>query len=185
VTALLTGEQAKGYPDVLTRSFLRTIHEADRILPFYALVDWDPDGVAIFLTYKHGSAALAHENHALRVPSMECLGVKSEDLLGGEWKVDEHSGEVGRELGGVIRPKDTESGGRSSIELVTLTTRDRSKAVSTLKRAAEGGDVGEASWVRELQVMLMLGFKAELQALDTGNDRLQTWLEQKLGPRET
>lgn len=47
--------QAKGYPDLSTRQFVNMIYTKYPSLPFYALVDADPHGVCIYLTYKFGS----------------------------------------------------------------------------------------------------------------------------------
>lgn len=46
----------------------------------YALVDYDPDGIAIMRTYKHGSQGLEHEQNST-VPELRWLGIRSSDLL--------------------------------------------------------------------------------------------------------
>ncbi|TKA50128.1 hypothetical protein B0A55_13026, partial [Friedmanniomyces simplex] len=144
---LLTG---KGYPDIATRALLRYLctpspHNGFASPPSYALMDYDPDGLAIMSVYKHGSAALAHESADLRVPQLKWLGLRSEHML----------------LGG----DDT----HTSQGLLTLTARDRSKARKMLEceASAEDGDgFDEAEGRRPSQVMLMLNIKAELQLLD-------------------
>lgn len=47
--------QAKGYPDLITRQLLRLFHTKFPEIPMFGLVDADPHGVAIYLTYKYGS----------------------------------------------------------------------------------------------------------------------------------
>ncbi|TVY87160.1 Meiotic recombination protein, partial [Lachnellula willkommii] len=71
---------AKGYPDIQTRQFLHHLYTTTPELPILALVDYDPDGLGILSTYKHGSIALAHES-GLAVSSVEWLGVRSCDFL--------------------------------------------------------------------------------------------------------
>lgn len=46
--------KGKGYPDINTRSLLKKIWD-DCHLPIYALVDADPFGIEIMLSYRHGS----------------------------------------------------------------------------------------------------------------------------------
>jgi meiotic recombination protein SPO11 len=141
----LTGIQAKGYPDIQTRQFLRHLSTHYPELPILCLVDFDPDGIGIMSTYKHGSMSLAHESATLAVPSVQWLGVRSCDFL---------------------QEEDVQG-------LSKLTARDRRIAVKMLER-----DV-EMEWRRELQVMLMLNVKAEIQVLGNG-ERLGEWLDMKL-----
>ena len=72
--------QAKGFPDLATRRVLFLIHEIRPDLPLLALVDFDPDGVAILRTYKYGSRRLDHEQNAT-TPQLRWLGIHSEDIL--------------------------------------------------------------------------------------------------------
>ncbi|VDL41239.1 unnamed protein product [Hymenolepis diminuta] len=46
---------SKGYPDLATRSLLSKLCQKYPRLPMYALVDADPHGIGIYLTYKYGS----------------------------------------------------------------------------------------------------------------------------------
>lgn len=104
----------------------------------YGLMDFDPDGVAILNTYKHGSLNLVNENASLVVPEMQWLGLKSCHIS------DED--QTHRNQG-----------------LLPLTKRDRHKARNMLDQA-HVDNVEE--WRGQLQVMLMLNVKAELQILD-------------------
>ena len=114
-------------------------------------MDFDPDGINILSTYKHGSIALSHENNHLTMENINWLGIKSKDL-----------------------PKD---GNTIRMQaLLKLSSRDRHKANRMLEREPfmEGGK--ESEWRREIQVLLMLNFKAEIQLLEAQDGGLHTWL---------
>jgi meiotic recombination protein SPO11 len=104
-------------------------------------MDYDPDGLDILSTYKHGSRALAHQSAELSLPSMEWIGVNSSHI-GQDDDLHQSQGLLG------------------------LSARDRRKATLMLEREhfSEGGAIPE--WRRELQVMLMLNIKAEIQVLE-------------------
>ncbi|KUJ17464.1 DNA topoisomerase IV, alpha subunit [Mollisia scopiformis] len=139
---------AKGYPDIQTRQFLHFLATRFPRIPIYALVDFDPDGIGIMSTYKHGSKALAHEKN-VAVPSLHWLGIRSLDFT----------------------TDDSVQG------LLSLTKRDRNIAKKMLAR--QDVETGDQEWRRELQMMLMLNMKAEIQIL--GNeDKLSIWLDRKL-----
>ncbi|KAF2140243.1 uncharacterized protein K452DRAFT_252957 [Aplosporella prunicola CBS 121167] len=158
---VLTG---KGYPDLHTRTLLHTLstpspRNAHATASVHALVDLDPDGLAILATYKHGSRALAHEAITTRVPGLHWLGVRSQDALNA-----------------MVAGKEDSSGGEAL--LLRLTRRDRAMAARMLQRTecAE-----EETWRRELQIMLMLNIKAEIEALEEGwRGGLAAWLGMKL-----
>jgi meiotic recombination protein SPO11 len=101
-------------------------------------MDFDPDGLAIMSTYKHGSVSLAHENDTLVAQKIEWLGITSD----------------------VIRDIHRDK----NEAWLRLTPRDRRKALKMLENPVCQEEV-EASWRRELQVMLMLNIKAEIQIL--------------------
>ncbi|KAF2153554.1 DNA topoisomerase IV, alpha subunit [Myriangium duriaei CBS 260.36] len=142
-TILMT---AKGYPDLASRQLLHRLSTASpwngfRDLPVLILTDFDPDGLAIFNTFKHGSNALEHEGPESAVPNATRLGLSSQHVKN------------------YIDSIDCQA-------LMSLTKRDRRKAQLMLQR---GTGTDER---RELQVMLMLNFKAELQLLDNEEDGL-------------
>ena len=64
--------------------------------------------------------------------------------------------------------------------LLKLSARDRKKATNMLgwEHVGEGGL--DADWRRELQVMLMLNMKAEIQLLDEVVGGVQRWVLAKL-----
>ncbi|KAG4073105.1 hypothetical protein HA402_009524 [Bradysia odoriphaga] len=68
---LVTG---KGYPDINTRVILKKIWD-DCKCPIYALVDADPHGIEIMLSYRHGSQKMSYFNDNLAIPSIRWIGV--------------------------------------------------------------------------------------------------------------
>ncbi|KAF1822629.1 DNA topoisomerase IV, alpha subunit [Dissoconium aciculare CBS 342.82] len=147
---LLTG---KGYPDLSTRRLLNfmgipSMRNGFLAIPVYGLVDFDPDGLSILSTYQHGSLALAHENAEHTVPGMQWLGLRS------------------------IHLQDVIGHVHAEQELLALTARDRGMARRMLDReiSREGSGAHHERQQTcprtELQRMLMLNFKAELQVLD-------------------
>ena len=95
----------------------------------------------------------------LKVPSIQWLGIKSADT--------QHH---------IDRTTDHDSQG-----LLQLSLRDRKKAIKMLENnvvLAENGS--EREWRREIQVMLMLGMKAEMEILAQRSEGLEGWVERKL-----
>ncbi|KAH8591118.1 Spo11/DNA topoisomerase VI subunit A [Bisporella sp. PMI_857] len=144
---------AKGYPDIHTRQLLSFLTYNNPHVPLFALVDYDPDGLGILSTYKHGSASLAHQAN-LAVPSIRWLGVKSSDIV---------SNSEGDKVG-----------------LLKLSARDRRIATKMLAREGWEENGKEWEWRVEMQRMLMLGTKAEIQILNQGEDGLEDWLDTRL-----
>ncbi|KAF2626578.1 DNA topoisomerase IV, alpha subunit [Macroventuria anomochaeta] len=165
---------AKGYPDVASRSFLRQLTDHAPHVPIYAFVDLDPDGIAILSTYKYGSYRLAHENvapkdtPALSLPNLRWLGVKRH-----------HISRV------PVNESGTDTSAMPELQgLMKLTARDRTKATRMLEwnLCCETGP--EQEWRRELQTMLMLNVKAELQILEELPGGVVSFLSTKLGQME-
>ena len=78
-----------------------------------------------------------------------------------------------------LGPKSKDMCGDNGNEengLLKLTDRDRSKALGLLERIGK-----DYEWRRELQVMLMMGFKAEIEILGERLEGLQGWVERRLG----
>jgi meiotic recombination protein SPO11 len=170
-TTVLNKTQAKGYPDLNSRKFLCRLANTAPHIPIYAFVDLDPDGIAIMSTYKYGSHRLAHEDTTLNdiptlsLPNLSWLGLKSHQLnqvaAGGRII---HT-DIMPELQGVMK----------------LAARDRIKATHMLQwdLCVEGGP--EEGWRKELQTMLMLNIKAEMQVLDELPGGMVSWLSRELG----
>lgn len=111
-------------------------------------------------TYKHGSFTLSHENANLKTPTIRWLGVKSEDLpinnQGGGWDDSERIG------------------------FLRLCRQDRKKAVKILGKEHCNEDGPEYEWRRELQTMLMLNIKVEMEILSERKGGLEKWVEERL-----
>ncbi|PLB33391.1 putative meiosis-specific topoisomerase Spo11 [Aspergillus candidus] len=154
--------QGKGYPDYSTRAFIRKLFDAPsqsqsyRRPQFLALVDGDPDGLAILATYKYGSMAAAHENRQLNVRGLRCLGLHVSDVVSGADPCGDDA-------------------------LMRLTVRDRRKIVTMLCRnpvfAVDGPELG---WRAELQRMLMLNVKAEIEILYDREGGLEGWIDRRM-----
>lgn len=156
--AVITG---KGYPDIATRALLHHLTNPSSrnnfaAPPIYGLSDFDPDGLAIMSTYKHGSEALAHENAHLVCPTLKWVGLRSDSIA----KFCVESGDI-----------------RSSQGLLTMTLRDRKKAQQMLEWKVLNEKHQIDGWRLELQVMLMLNVKAELQLLEANPDGTMELLE--------
>ncbi|PNH47833.1 hypothetical protein VD0004_g511 [Verticillium dahliae] len=158
----------KGYPDLVTRSFLHAIQAMKPDMPIFCLVDFDPDGLRIMQCYKHGSQSLRHEIHVV-LPRLQWLGIRSADLMpDGQRGADGDREGVPREL-----PADPAT-------VMPLSLRDRSCARKLLASFDEdGADVDDSEYRRELQIMLVLGVKGEIQAVDDVGD-LTKWLDRRL-----
>ncbi|KAH7079721.1 meiosis-specific topoisomerase Spo11 [Paraphoma chrysanthemicola] len=161
---------AKGYPDVASRAFLRIIADQAPHLPIHCLVDSDPDGIAILSTYKYGSYRLAHEDVALSatpglsLPTIRWLGVKSHHIIRTP-----------------VGECDTSPTTRLGLQgLMRLTARDRNKVSRMLEWDLCAEDGPEQGWRSELQTMLMLNIKAEMQILDEMPGGLVSWLSMEL-----
>ncbi|KAL2845250.1 Spo11/DNA topoisomerase VI subunit A [Aspergillus pseudoustus] len=154
---IITG---KGYPDLGTRAFVRKIYDLLRSSnppPFYALVDSDPDGIAIMSMYKYGSMAHASENKSLVIPCLQWLGLRTSDLV-----------------------ENAENGD----ELMSLTARDRKKIVAMLSRnPVLTVDGPEAEWRVELQRMMMLNMKAETEIKYERDGGLEGWIDWEMERR--
>lgn len=165
----MTPIQAKGYPDLATRVFLRQLNEHAPHVPMFAFVDLDPDGIAIMSTYKYGSLRLAHEGiassnvPALSLPNMRWLGVKRQHIS--QTQVEHADLKSVPELQGLMR----------------LTARDRTKATRMLEWDLFSEAGPEQEWRHEVQTMLMLNVKAEMQILDEIPAGLVSFLCLELG----
>ncbi|KAJ9227149.1 hypothetical protein DTO027B5_843 [Paecilomyces variotii] len=148
------------YPDINTRAFIRLLSETKSFMQdtprLYALVDSDPDGMAIMSTYKYGSMTQAHENARLNVSGICWLGLRTSDVVAG------------------ADPQGDEA-------LMPLSVRDRQKAVAILRNNPVFSEDGpEPQWRTELQQMLMLNLKAETEVLYDRDLGLEGWIDQQI-----
>ncbi|KAG5660504.1 hypothetical protein KAF25_003110 [Fusarium avenaceum] len=139
---------------------------------YHGLFDYDPDGVKILRCYRYGSERLSHET-CISTQTLQWLGVKSNHLF--------------RDYTSAL-PIGSDSVSQSSRVSMTstscrdpvsyLSARERAAAISTLKKMEHisGNDVEVSEMRRELQLMLTLGVKAEIEWLDESGD-LCSWLD--------
>ncbi|TRX89439.1 hypothetical protein FHL15_009608 [Xylaria flabelliformis] len=185
---------AKGYPDLSTRQFLHKLHVASPTLPMYGLVDFDPDGVRIMLTYKNGSRSLQHEEN-VTLSQLVWIGLRSNDVLE-HHKKGPQSAHTNQTHNSSRIPSSQSASFHSGASpcrtrafspvevMLPLKAADRRLALRTLS-AAVGKDhqVAESlDLIHELQVMLLLNTKTEIQAVDEAGD-LTTWLDYALTSR--
>ncbi|KAH6652542.1 Spo11/DNA topoisomerase VI subunit A [Truncatella angustata] len=198
---------AKGYPDLATRQFLHFIHHQHHCASVHALVDFDPDGISIMRTYKRGSRSLQHEEN-VTIPSLVWMGVKVCDIA---YHIDceqslsqpplpsimeKASIPRGREASSQLNPqydRDMPASGLIHTVVPRLTTtdyktsalsmNDRYKAVNLLATLNNEEDLGaeELDLICELQLMLMLNVKFEIQAIGE-EGRMIKWLDERLAP---
>ncbi|KAI4464710.1 meiotic recombination protein spo11 [Holotrichia oblita] len=72
--------KAKGYLDISTRLFVKKLWQILKI-PVFALVDADPCGIEIMLTYRFGSLALCHLSRYLALPSLRWIGIHPSEII--------------------------------------------------------------------------------------------------------
>ncbi len=82
-----------------------------------------------------------------------------------------------------IRSKDVleRRNGEECKGLLRLSARDRKKAVKMLENSEWLKEEGvEGEWRRELQIMLMLNVKAEMEVLSERTGGVEGWVEERL-----
>ncbi|CAI7626921.1 unnamed protein product [Penicillium glandicola] len=160
-----TLKQGKGYPDFMTRTFLRAMsdsipNQSRRPPSFYVLTDGDPHGMAIMSTYKYCSAAHLHQNARLSMPRLQWLGLRVTDIIA----VPEVLGDTA---------------------LLSLTIRDRKKIMAMLRNSPVWASDGpEPEWRAELQRMLVLNMKAEIEILYGCQGGLEGWINRRMFRQE-
>ncbi|KAG8046535.1 hypothetical protein GUJ93_ZPchr0008g13342 [Zizania palustris] len=70
---------AKGYPDIATRFILHRLSQTFPNMPIFAVVDWNPAGLAILCTYKYGSISMGLESYRYAC-NVKWLGLRGDDL---------------------------------------------------------------------------------------------------------
>lgn len=155
-------------------------------------------------TYKHGSKSLGHEANT-RIPGLHWLGVTIDDIFLATRRPPRDLGDAEDSQRPDSQSKEYSQGGLSQASrgpersqshsrtqrtaldsLIQLTPTDR-KTVQRIFQAIVGDegsdeielDQEELDQVRELQVMLLLNMKAEIQAIDSMGD-LSIWLDDKM-----
>lgn len=179
---------AKGYPDLLTCSFLQLVRFNCPQIPVFVLADYDPDGLNILRYYRLKSDIMSRERSPT-APDIRWLGIRSQDLLELETRLDQSATPLPIDL----QPPNSQSSqqsasSRTSISstecrepISPLSVRDRKLAVGMLDKLREARDDPDAIELqRELRVILMMSIKAEIQWLDEAGN-LTEWLDVKLG----
>lgn len=128
----------RGMPDVATRACVSALHLLLRV-PVLVLTDMNPWGAAIYLAYQRPSRAMREDTERTAVPNARWIGVRASQL-----------------------PAVPELDEARSTE--PLTAADRAKAAS-MRQALGGGGPVDALLHRELEAMLDLGRKCEIEAL--------------------
>ncbi|XP_038057480.1 meiotic recombination protein SPO11-like isoform X2 [Patiria miniata] len=104
-------------------------------IPILGLVDADPHGLEILCVYKFGSKSMSYESHSLTVPCIRWLGILPSDI------------------DRLQVPRDA---------LIPLSKSDLRKAKELMRRPYYKH---LPDWMKEMQVLLDLGRKAEIQCL--------------------
>ncbi|EXV00156.1 type IIB DNA topoisomerase family protein [Metarhizium robertsii] len=168
---------AKGYPDMITRSFLHLLGRQQPDIPIFVLTDFDPDGLKIFHCYLHGSGNILTDS-TVDNPSFSWLGIRSSHLAAMDRVLQtSNSGSSQPPPTSSSTPALTSFTAQSAA--VALTLRDRKMIVDTLKAFETEDGVTIGSLRRELQYMQVLGYKAEIQLLDDSGN-LDSWLDTQI-----
>jgi len=163
-----------------------------------ALVDFNPHGMRIMLTYKNGSESLRHESDVV-TDRLNWIGPKSNDVFSHSRREPSFSAldEAHLSNANPRTPFRSSRFGRSAVRrgnfnpfdsTLPLSIADRKLAVSLLDTLSDIGDRASEEenistsidHLRELQTMLFLNTKAEIQAVDEAGD-LTGWLDSALG----
>lgn len=137
---------AKGQPDMATRMFIKKINDELK-LPILAIMDADVYGFEILRVYSVGSKALSFEASNLAVPNIKWLGLLPADL---------------EESSGFGIPKDVH---------LKMTKSDEHRTKLLLE---EEFVKRKPAWKNQIQKLLDLGVKAEIQALNARDPQFIT-----------
>ncbi|PKS07235.1 hypothetical protein jhhlp_005837 [Lomentospora prolificans] len=184
----ILGRRARPFSNNLaTRLFLHAIHVTRPEMPIYALLDFDPDGINILRCNKWGSTALQHEQKAT-VPRLRWLGIQSDDIM--SILNSNYSFGIGR------RDLDHATGSSFNLtsvlakatigQLIALTANDWKLATRLLVGLPTMGlDMDTEEVRRELQLMLMMNLKAEIQVMNEDGDVANSHSPQIMAPNLT
>ncbi|KFA46462.1 hypothetical protein S40293_04246 [Stachybotrys chartarum IBT 40293] len=187
IAAMAKGIMAKGYPDMITLSFLRLAQERCPQLPMLALVDFDPDGMNIYRCYRYGAAQLQQEASE-RPLRLRLLGVTASQILNptrpipGSVSQTEEASQSSQSSSQRDILKTSISSTACRDPITRLTARDRKLAINTLTKLDQLTlkDDEATELTREIQIMLMMGTKAEIQWLDESGN-ISNWLDAQMG----
>lgn len=126
--------------------------------------------------YKTGSQSLSHEKDTT-VPGLEWLGIRSAHLIEGQQTPAPPS-----DARHLPESNDEALVRTQAPSVMPLTMRDRKCASRLLETFRSSEDSENDEYCRELQVMLFLGVKGEIQGVDDAGD-LTDWLDRHM-PRQ-
>jgi meiotic recombination protein SPO11 len=170
----------------MTREFLQIVNKRAPNLPILALTDYDVDGLNIVRCYRYSMDPTSRSPATVN-PGICWLGIKTAQVLklaasmpalpGNNHSKSSDQLTISDDLAleGAIPPIEC----RDPIRHLTL--RDRKVGMSVLAAllSHEGTDPTSAEMKIELQRMLMLGIKCEIQFLDESGS-LVSWLDTSL-----
>lgn len=111
-------------------------------------------------TFKYGSAAHAHDNHKYNIPTLNCLGLQVSEIA-------------------------HKSAASTNNATLSLSLRDRRKIIAMLRNSPVWASDGPERRCRvELQNMLMLNIKAEIEMLYDQDGGLEAWINRKMFRQE-
>ena len=137
---IITG---KGYPDYITKIFIKKLSNQLNDVPFIYFGDHDPHGFEIYLNYIFGSTQSCKENSYMCIGNMKWIGLSHENietilkfgLINNELKKD-MCGTGDNNI--IIKDKDfiedEEDNQESQSGLIKLDSRDKIKIKNMLKR---------------------------------------------------
>jgi len=143
---ILTG---RGMPCLATRAFLRALNNAFPDIPVVGIADWNPFGLAILLTFAHGSSIEVEAYH-YAVPALRAKGLLKSDI-------ERYGASLGR-----------------AAMLLPFTDLDKTRCDSIFHsfHASEICDVGA-----EVSFMLRMRSKLELESLiSVDSGFFNTWV---------
>ena len=133
-----------GYPPLSVRATLKSL-SVQLKLPVLGLFDYNPHGLQILLTYKHGSTRMGMEGHAHAV-DIKWLGLHYEDIMSND-------------------PANTPKVDPSSLQPWSGADERVFTAVQTRME-----HMMEPAYLREARLMRKLQLKAEIESIN-GTDR--------------
>ena len=70
----------KGYPDYITKIFIKRLSEQIINVPFIYFGDYDPHGLEIYLNYLFGSTQSCKENSYMCIGNLKWIGLSHENI---------------------------------------------------------------------------------------------------------
>ncbi|KAF9137710.1 endodeoxyribonuclease [Linnemannia schmuckeri] len=160
------GRSSVNVPSVC-QSSMRARRPPPLEIPLLALMDCDPQGIEIYLTYRCGSIKSAYENANLAVPALKCLGQfpSDWDLVLNPRPACTTSNEA--HLGQEQENENDEEQERSRCRLkeafISLTVKDRKKLERLL--TTHPYICQHTQWKNQIARMLEVDAKTEIQSL--------------------